>query len=278
MKTYNIVLHNIQFTFYIYESASYENLEYSEPHIHALPELFIVLDGDATISGDFGSKKITNGEICLIPPRVYHDVVNNASYRRLAIKFSIKKIKGNSKVDLFSLFSYVITNNTPIKASFNTIFTEEIYNCLKKETPLYDEKLKGLLLLAFIEFSESLYKSSENFPTEEFPNLKESKAFWLAQNDIILHQYACGNCSTKELEETLFLTCRQISRILLAEYGMNLNEFRIETRMRRALFYLQKTNKSLSQISEKLNFSSKESFSVCFKKYFGYPPFSVRKK
>ena len=277
MKAYNIILHNIEFTFYVYESASYENLNYSPPHIHALPELFIILDGDAVISGDFGSQEITNGEICLIPPKIYHDIINTSSYRRLAIKFSIKKIENKSSIDLFSFFSQVITKDTPLKTAFSPILAAEIFNCLKKETPFYDEKLKGLLLLVFIEFSESLYKNSEFLQTTEIPNMKKSKAFWLAENDIILHNYACSDYSTKELEQTLFLTCRQISRILLAEYGMNLNEYRIETRMRRALFFLQKTNKTLSEISEILNFSSKESFNVCFKNHYGFSPLWARK-
>lgn len=75
------------------------------PHIHAMPELFIALKGEAVISGDFGKRQITGRNACLIPPRLYHDVACDTSYNRIALLFVFRKTSsGTDILDTYSAF------------------------------------------------------------------------------------------------------------------------------------------------------------------------------
>ena len=275
MKTFKIILHNVEFTFYIDENYNYDNLSVSPPHIHALPELFIVLDGNAKVTCNSVEKQVTNKEICIIPERTFHDIVNNTNYTRVAIKFSIKKLDKETTKDIYSYFSQILTAREPFVTGFNPILIKDIFDCLNNNYVFKEDKLKGFLLLILIEIAEKLF---EHEVTEsKYIEKTENKNIWLAENDIPFYKYSLGKISIEELSEKIFLTPRQLSRIVLAEYGLNLLNLKSETRMRRAMFYLTKTNMSINDISTELNFSSKESFIICFKKRFGITPLTARK-
>lgn len=275
MKTFKLVLHNVEFTFYIDENYNYDNLNISPPHIHALPELFIVLDGNAEVRCESISKKVTNKEICIIPECTFHDIINNSNYTRLAIKFSIKRLHNNCDIDIFSYFVSILTSDSPFVTGFNSILIKEIFDCLKSNYVFKDEKLKGILLLILIEIAEKLHE--KEVPKQNYFEKNYNKNLWLAENDILLYQYSIGEISIKELSDTIFITPRQLTRIVLSEFGLNLLNLKSETRMRRAKFYLRETNMSIGEISNKLHFSSKESFIICFKKHYGITPLKARK-
>ncbi len=278
MKSYKIILHNVEITFYIEDEFIFKKLTNSPPHIHALPELFIILDGNAKVSYDFGEKEITNKQICIIPKKTYHDVINTNSYKRLAVKFSIRQIDDPSAKNIYPCFHSVINGTEPFVTNFNPLLIKEIFHCLEKEYIFGTEKLKGILTLILIEIAEKLFDESK--ASEKIEQLKENqnKNLWLAENDIPLYLYSIGKMSTEELSANSLLTPRQISRIVLSEYGYNLLNLKSETRMRRAMFYLNETDMNVSEIAQKLNFSSKESFIICFKKFYGVTPINAKNK
>lgn len=74
MQPFSFVLGNTEFTFFENAGSYTVAQPVTPPHIHAMPELFIALKGEAVISGDFGKRQITGRNACLIPPRLYHDV------------------------------------------------------------------------------------------------------------------------------------------------------------------------------------------------------------
>jgi len=84
--------------------------------------------------------------------------------------------------------------------------------------------------------------------------------------------------SFRKLCDALFMSERQVLRIVTAEYRKTIVELRSEMRMRRAVFYLENTSLSVSQIAETLNYSTPESFSVVFKKYYQKTPGAVRRE
>lgn len=278
MKSYNVILHNVEFTFYIEEEFNFKKISNSPPHIHALPELFIILDGNAKVSYDNGETEITNKEICIIPKKTFHDIINNNSYKRIAIKFSIKQIDNSDKKNIYPYFHSIINSNKPFVTNFNPMLIKEIFQCLEKEYIFGTEKLKGILTLISIEIAEKLFDESIRLKKIKTQKENQNKNLWLAKNDHSLYLYSIGKISTEELSKESLLTPRQISRIVLSEYGYNLLNLKSETRMRRAMFYLKETDMSVSEISQKLCFSSKESFIICFKKYYGITPISARKK
>jgi len=278
MKSINIVLKNAEISLFLYENITYQNLKITPPHLHPLPELFIILNGSAKLSGDFGSIKVTEQEICLIPPLIYHSIINDSSYTRLAISFIIRELKdAQTDIDIYRLFIELLSSGKPFTTTFNPKLISDIHNCLIKNEPLTDEKLKGILSLIFIEVAEKmitspvLCKRCVNF------SKKNEYYSWLAENDYVIYSYASGKITVEDLSAEMYLTCRQISRIISAEYKMNLKELRRHTRMKQSLFYLQHTEMSISDISKTLGFSSTESFYIVFKNYYGVSPSALRK-
>lgn len=68
-----------------------------------------------------------------------------------------------------------------------------------------------------------------------------------------------------------------LSRKFKKVYGINLNKFILEMRLNVAANYLENSNKTLSEISEDLNFSSQSHFQNTFKMVYRITPMAYRK-
>ena len=276
MQPFSFVLGNTEFTFF--ENAGYYTVAQpvTPPHIHAMPELFIALKGEAVISGDFGKRQITGRNACLIPPRLYHDVACDTSYNRIALLFVFRKAcSGTDILDTYSAFCELLLGGEPFFAEYDPTFLENIYRCLNDVPVLRYEKMKHILSLIFLE----MIRRSNTAKVYDKALFIKKNGYYETVNafDAEFEECLSQNKSFRELCDALFMSERQVLRIVTAEYGKNIVELRSEMRMRRAVFYLENTSLSVSQIAETLNYSTPESFSVVFKKYYRKTPGAMRR-
>ena len=276
MDAYRTVVKNAELTFFIRDRAPYENPINTPPHLHPLPELFIVYSGRACLGGDFGTRIITDRDICLIPPRVFHSVTNDESYRRLAIYFVVRKLDGGDS-DLYTLFLRALSGTAPIITRLSESFTNIIFEPDTPDHPFRTEKRITTLALIFLEIAERLIAEVLPQSTVSFPK-KDAYYQSLIELDQRENDFFYGRTTFSDLARAQFCTPRQLSRMIRAEYGQNLTQLRSETRMRRAEYALKTTGAPLREIAETLGFASQESFAATFKKAFGVPPTVLRKK
>ena len=81
-----------------------------------------------------------------------------------------------------------------------------------------------------------------------------------------------------ELEEIFSYSYNYISALFAKVLGYTINEYFIKTKMEQAKKLLIETNLSVTDVAEKLNYSSIHTFSRSFKNFFGYSPFSLKRK
>ena len=82
--------------------------------------------------------------------------------------------------------------------------------------------------------------------------------------------------SVSELAKSLYVSRPHLSARFKQETGMTLSDFILKERLEEALRLLRYTDKSLSQISDYLGFSSQSHFSKLFKKHVGKTPREYR--
>ena len=277
MQPFSFVLGNTEFTFFE-NVGSYTVAEsVTPPHIHAMPELFIALKGEAVISGDFGKRQITGRNACLIPPQLYHDVACVSSYNRIALLFVFRKTSsGTDILDIYSAFCELLLRREPFIAEYDPTFLESIFRCLNDAPALRYEKNKHIISLIFLEM---IHRSNTDKVYDKAIFIKKNGYYETVNAfDAEFQKCLSQDKSFRKLCDALFMSERQVLRIVTAEYGKNIVELRSEMRMRRAVFYLENTSLSVSQIAETLNYSTPESFSVVFKKYYQKTPGAVRRE
>lgn len=272
------VLGNTEFTFFQNEKSYQKDSPLiTPPHLHPFPEFFIALTGEAIISGDFGQRKITPQDICLMPPLIFHDTIANESYNRLAIPFIIREIDlQDGQLDTYRIFSEMLSATSPYIMPFNSAMLEDINSCLTEDKPFRREKMKNTISLIFIRIVQQLCESPVLCKEIFHYNKKDKYYETLIEIDGCTQFYYSNNMDYRSVCDNFYLTPRQISRIILSEYRRNVVDLRSETRMRQAKFYLENTNYSVAETSDLLGYSTRESFAITFKKHFNISPLKLR--
>lgn len=109
---------------------------------------------------------------------------------------------------------------------------------------------------------ESLTAAGKNRPEEQ----NVSGRMPLIE-DAFFYHYA--DLTLADLAETLHLSPRQTQRLLREYFGKTFSQKRTEARMAAACHYLEKTDLSVTAVSELLGFSSIEHFSAAFRRAMG---------
>lgn len=83
--------------------------------------------------------------------------------------------------------------------------------------------------------------------------------------------------SEERLARELGLSRRQLTRVLMENYGMNFRQMLLKSRMDHAAWMLKATDMSISSIAEKLKYTSLSAFSQSFRVIHGMTPSQYRK-
>ena len=126
-----------------------------------------------------------------------------------------------------------------------------------------------LLLLALIRISAS-HPSASGTITEA-----DAKQIYKAK-ELVLQDLG-GNMSLGSLADQTGLSVYKLNHGFKAIYGIGVTEFLHECRMKKAHQALFETDRSVEAIARESGYSHSESFSLAFKKYFGYTPAFVQR-
>ena len=111
--------------------------------------------------------------------------------------------------------------------------------------------------------------------TAQTPPLLTRDGFMPILEDAFFYRYR--TLTLAELSGLLNLSARQTQRLLLAHFGKTFSQKLTEARMAAAVQFLENTRLSVTEISERLGFSSIEHFSAAFRRQMGLSPRAYRK-
>ena len=146
------------------------------------------------------------------------------------------------------------------------------------------EKRVHLLAEFVIECIRSIGTEAETetetvmpLPEEEFStNPVREETMLLVADEIFLYEYR--DITLEEMAKRLGLSVRQTQRFLERMYGKSFTRKKLEARMSAAVPMLQNGRYTVTEISERLGYSSPDHFSHAFSGYYGYVPSSLGKK
>ena len=166
------------------------------------------------------------------------------------------------------------------------ILTEIAEQILREQEGVFPgsaEKLPHLLAEFLIECIRSIMVTKE-IQSQKLPPPEESFAahgiraenVLLVIDEIFLYEYR--DITLEKLAERLGFSVRQTQRLLERTYGKSFTEKKLEARMSAAVVLLQNSSYNITEISERLGYSSVEHFSHAFKNYYGKSPGKIRKR
>ncbi|MBQ8229432.1 MAG: helix-turn-helix transcriptional regulator [Clostridia bacterium] len=135
------------------------------------------------------------------------------------------------------------------------------------------EKMKALLTL--ILWSVGWFASAGTY---------NKGAYQITRNEYIFKINECIERSLVEkvtlstVAKALFLSEKQVARILKKDFGCTLSGLIQEKKLSAAAILLRNTEKTVAEIAEELNFQTESYFFVLFKKKYGCTPLGYRKR
>jgi AraC-like DNA-binding protein len=126
-----------------------------------------------------------------------------------------------------------------------------------------------LLLLSLVRIAGNRPSASGMISEEDEVRVYQAKELLLRD---------MGNyISLSSLAEQMGLSIYKLNHGFKAIYGIGVTEFLLEARMKRAHQALAETDRSIETVAKESGYSHSESFSLAFKKYFGYTPAFVQR-
>lgn len=253
-------------------------------HFHQNCELYIVNEGYIELESEQKTIHLSPGDICLIPPLVNH-ITRTEGARYITVFLKLESIKkgtkkkgtnDNSKAFYCNLFNrisnIVVLKNSLLYENFVKQIIEEIYT--NDHTSHY--KINAYLTLLFFELSGLLFKSLGDPAKNETvkDNSKDSlsdleRAYFIER---YINDYYMNKISLTEISKHLYLSKKQLERIIKKNSGMNFYDFLLKKRMAVARKLIIDCKLPLHEVAFKVGYQSYNGFYYAFKKYFGITP------
>ena len=282
---------NTQITMFIENNIVYRHDRlFSAPHIHPIHEMYIVLDGELIVNPKTPeSFYLSQNEGCVFLPFYYHNSisVSDVNTKRLAIKFIFKKIKNlKSEIDFYGILNYAF-NYSDKMTTFN-IEQNILNDIVSHSKDLTNEFniiiLKNIFSLIFIKIAEQNqeafyeYKKTNPSVSNYTPSDSIESTIRFINIDYFLEKYTNGQITFSEIAKNLYISTKQLSRIISEKFDKNPKNFFFEYKMKRAEFFLSETDYSIKDIAEFIGYSSANTFTIMFKKYTNISPSDYRKQ
>ncbi|MCI8964566.1 MAG: AraC family transcriptional regulator [Eubacterium sp.] len=150
------------------------------------------------------------------------------------------------------------------------------------QKPGYRQKIPLLLAELMIECVRNfvsdgkIYDNKLPVPSNKLSvDLLQEENTLLVIDEIFLCRYA--DITLEQLADSIGLSTRQAQRLLEKNYNKSFSSMKLEARMAAAETLLRNSSLKITEISNRIGYSSIEHFSNAFKKFYGVSPGQYRK-
>lgn len=237
-------------------------------HSHSYYELFSVKKGPFSIRLKDELVSFKEGQSILLSPSVLHrSVIDNPATVRYNLCFIIEKSTIKADYDLFSSLTRSLKNGV-------TVFdNNQICKILENIGNSFATNNNA-------EFSINIHRLINSFLRENTTNSTtitehaESRTFKLFH---IINNHYMDNITLNDLSKMLFISTKQISRIIKKQRGCTFSKLITQLRMKASADFLATTNLKISEIASRVGYDSLCGFYTAFNKEFGMLPSKYRK-
>lgn len=220
-----------------------------------------VISGSGVIICDNKIYTVREGDTFLLSEgrdQIYYSNPDN-NFERIWINF--KGVLGRQLIDIYGLRDLVVFKNTSSRD-----ILEEIQSCCSANRD--PEAYKNATALLFHKLIQFL-SLNKNEPTA-ISNQVEAIRLFLDLN-------VMNNPSLNDLAKHFSMSKEHLIRIFNKTYGITPHQYVLQSRIRIGMIMLKTTDDSITEISDKLNFSDQHHFSEAFYKHVGIRPSAYRK-
>ncbi len=243
-------------------------------HAHAFYELIMGVEGVISVDlqgTETGGESLSvgAGEVCLIPPGVYHSTraVTECPVK-LALRFSLTVgARGDGSALNRVLAGFTAARMLDGGGRICEIM-REIRTELNSGALASREYVHTLLSQLYILLFRMLDRSSRGEGADDILSADEANDRQLQIEEYMLAHFA-EPLTEEDLAEEMHLSKRQVSRILRQLFGKSFRQMLIDIRLSRAAQLLADTDMPLEELAAAVGYTSLSGFYTAFRKRYG---------
>lgn len=241
-------------------------------HIQVCDEISYIISGEAEAYNDNRQVSLKAGDIHIASRGEHHRIVAGRSQNCRYVCFGIAL---NSDSKKYSMLESIFDGERAISAksagdirTFVTMLMNELYT-----TPEFNEDMIEMLILQIMII---IYRKREKREGNKNQSSFEGKAIYEVLRYIDLNLTEIKDIGT--IAGELSYNKYYISHLFKEKLGITIYEYITERKLDIARTMLEEENASISEIAEKLNYESTQSFSKMFKRHTGVSPSKYKSK
>lgn len=234
--------------------------QYFKPHFHKNLELHIVLSGELHLTVNGTSQVIPAGSMALVLSNQIHSFFNPKGSKDLVVVFS---------EDYVPKFSKTIRGQQG--SSFHFIPDQTIWDMVVRYLSSGDSSLFTRKACFYGICGEYLDKIALEPRSDKSDFLVGNMLTWIANN------YS-EDISLKKMAQVFGYEYHYLSRLLTQEYCINFRQLVNQYRVDDAIYLLESSSLSITEIALKSGFQNARTFNHVFKEYIGHTPKEHRLK
>lgn len=240
-------------------------------HNHIFYEVFFVTDVPLLIHTE-NEKKVFLNKIVVVPPRFKHyaeSTINTfkPTCYRIAITPISKKTSHNNIINLFNADDFTVL---PLPEDLMPLLKR--LSATNQTENNSNAKVNALLRLIMLDLYDLL---SKNKNSDEIDNYS-GKYSYVDKIDAYVNEID-KVLKIKELASIMYLSEKQVARIIKAEYGCTFTKLVNDKKMIAAAALLKSSTYPISTIISLLGFETENYFYRVFKSYYNTTPLQFRK-
>lgn len=244
-----------------------------ERHTHSSYEFHFIARGSCRVTLDSGEFEVNAGEFYITAPSVYHAQRNGHTDEVVEYCLNcdldlINDIPSEAKHILITLSHSpcrVLKDSTGITEMFYKALSEAYYGCIG-----FYSNIKSLIIM--ILTAAARIAGEDFLPVFNIPLKKGKDDYRFDQIKKFIEDNISDSLSVKKIANYMYLSEKQILRIIHEKEGISTKEFVMRIKLKKAKELLKDPRLSIKHIANLLGFSSEYYFSQFFKRMEGYPP------
>ena len=252
-------------------------LSLNQLHTHTYAEMFVCMSGTISIKTAQNQIDMAAGDLVIIPVEIEHVKCSDLQEGEwFSISFTCVRRHARGCQNLFSIYNRICTNDGPIIIRNQPEFCSTALRISEGSSGKMPAMI-ALDLMHLLTDITDLYFSSSPQP-RHYSSSEETDINRAAHLQHIITTQFMNNITPQSVADQLFVSTRQLERIMKKRYGKSLRQTIIELRLKAAAEMLLLPERSAEEIGRTVGFTSKATFYREFSKKFGIPPMQYRKQ
>ena len=247
-------------------------------HKHVFYELFFCKKGEFSIETSDGIILLRAGDLAIIPPTQTHVLRRTAPRTEgYIIPFLCKKIREEGAVDLYKKLTRII-NQEPLILTNRPEVVEKADAIVREALSGNTERLLTALHLLELFLQIASAEAEPQTDKQSHGGLISNDIQSMMALDMLIARRYLQNYTAADYAKELFISTRQLDRIVIKRYGKSLHRLIADRRLALAEQMLLTSELTVEEVASRTGFSSTASLYRAFKKHRGLTPSEVRRK